>query len=63
MGGTLGDVVMEVRCLWAHVVFYLFLACVVYGFEIRQTRRHAQERLAHLRKKRELRLQLKAKKS
>ena len=62
MGGTLGDVVFEVRCLWAHVVFYLFMACVVYGFEIRQTRRHAQERLAHLRKKRELRLQLQGKK-
>ena len=63
MGGTLGDVAFEVRCLWGHIVFYLFMACLVYGFEITQTRRHAQERLAHLRKKREFRLQLKAKKS
>ena len=63
MGGTLGDVVFEVRCLWAHVVFYLFLACVVYGVELRRARHHAQARLAHLRKKREVRLQLKAKKS
>jgi ABC-2 type transport system permease protein len=63
MGGTLGDVVMEVRCLWAHVVFYFLWACLVYGTELRRARRHALERLDHLRKKRELRLQLKAKKS
>jgi ABC-2 type transport system permease protein len=60
MGATLGDVVTEVRCLWGLVVFYLCMACVVYSFEVRLSRRHAQARLAHLRKKRELRLQLKA---
>lgn len=63
MGATLGDVIFEVRALWALTVFYLVTACIVYGFEMRQTRQHAQERLAHLRKKREVRLQLKAKKS
>ncbi len=63
MGATLGDVIFEVRALWALTVFYLVTACIVYGFEMRQTRRHAQERLAHLRKKREIRLQMKAKKS
>jgi ABC-2 type transport system permease protein len=59
MGGTLGDVVMEVRCLWAHVVFYLFLACTVYGIELRNSQRHAHERLAALRKKREVRQAMK----
>ena len=63
MGGTFGDVIFEVRALWALVVFYLILAYIVYGFEMSQTRQHAQERLAHLRKKREVRLQMKAKKS
>jgi ABC-2 type transport system permease protein len=63
MGATLGDVIFEVRALWALTVFYLVTACIVYGFEMRQTRQHAQERLAHLRKKREVRLQMKAKKS
>ncbi len=63
MGGTFGDVIFEVRALWALVVFYLILAYIVYSFEMSQTRQHAQERLAHLRKKREIRLQMKAKKS
>ena len=59
MGGTLGDVVLEVRCLWALVVFYLFLACIVYGLELRNSQRHARERLAVLRKKREVRQAMK----
>ena len=63
MGGTFGDVIFEVRALWALVVFYLILAYIVYSFEMSQTRQHAQERLAHLRKKREIRLLMKAKKS
>ena len=63
MGATLGDVILEVRVLWALTVFYLITACIVYSFELSQTRRHAQERLAHLRKKRNVRLLLKAKKS
>ena len=63
MGGTFGDIIFEVRALWALVVFYLILAYIVYSFEMSQTRQHAQERLAHLRKKREVRLQMKAKKS
>ena len=63
MGGTFGDIIFEVRALWSLVVFYLILAYIVYSFEMSQTRQHAQERLAHLRKKREVRLQMKAKKS
>ena len=63
MGGTFGDIIFEVRALWSLVVFYLILAYIVYSFEMSQTRQHAQERLAHLRKKREIRLLMKAKKS
>ncbi len=59
MGATLGDVVTEVRCLWALVVFYLVLASIVYTFEMRQTRHHAQARIDALRKKREVRQSLK----
>ena len=61
MGATLGDVVTEVRCLWALVVFYLCMACVVYRFELRLSHRHVHERLAVLRKKRSVRLALKQK--
>ena len=63
MGGVLSDVVPEIRYLWIQAAAYFGTACLVYGVELRLSRRHAQERLAHLRKKREIRLQLKAKKS
>ena len=61
MGGVLSDVVTEIRCLWIQAATYFGTACLVYGFQVRLTRRHAQERLAMLRKKREIRLQLKKK--
>ena len=61
MGATLGDVVFEVRCLWALVVFYLFMAYLVYGFEMRLSSRHAKERIIVLRRKREVRSVLKDK--
>ena len=61
MGATLGDVVFEVRCLWALVVFYLFMAYLVYGFEMRLSRRHSKERMAVLQKKRQIRSVLKEK--
>ena len=63
MGGVFSDVVPEIRYLWIQAAAYFGTACLVYGVELRLSRRHAQERLAHLRKKREIRLQLKAKKS
>ena len=63
MGGVLSDVVPEIRYLWIQAAAYFGTACLVYGVELRLSRRHARERLAHLRKKREIRLQLKAKKS
>ena len=61
MGGVLSDVVTEIRYLWIQAATYFGTACLVYGFQVRLTRRHAQERLAMLRKKREIRLQLKKK--
>ena len=61
MGGVLSDVVTEIRCLWIQAATYFGTACLVYGFQVRLTRRHTQERLAMLRKKREIRLQLKKK--
>jgi ABC-2 type transport system permease protein len=61
MGGVLSDVVTEIRCLWIQAATYFGTACLVYGFQVRLTRSHAQERLAMLRKKREIRLQLKKK--
>ncbi len=61
MGGVLSDVVGEIRCLWILAAAYFGFACVVYGVEKRRTYRHAHERLEVLRKKREIRLQLKQK--
>jgi ABC-2 type transport system permease protein len=61
MGATLGDVVTEVRSLWALVVFYLIMAYIVYSFEMRLMRRHSRERMAVLQKKRQVRPVLKKK--
>ena len=62
MGATLVDVKHELICLWLLVGFYFAMACIVYGIEMSQARRHIRERLEVLRKKREVRLQFKAKK-
>jgi ABC-2 type transport system permease protein len=62
MGGTLADVSSEVRFLWIQMAVYLGAACLVYGHQLRISRRHAQERLDYLRKKREVRLALKKRK-
>ena len=59
MGGTLSDVAPEIRYLWIHAAAYFGTACIVYGHQLRISQRHAQERLAYLRKKREVRLALK----
>ena len=61
MGATLGDVVFEIRCLWLQAAFYFGTACLVYGAQVRLTRSHAEERLAVLRKKREVRQLMKGK--
>ena len=61
MGATLGDVMFEVRCLWLQAAAYFGSACLVYGAQVRLTRSHAEERLAVLRKKREVRQLMKGK--
>ena len=60
MGGTLSDVLPEIRYLWIHAAAYFGTACLVYGHQLRVSRRHVQERLEYLRKKREVRQRLKA---
>jgi hypothetical protein len=62
MGATLSDVSFELMCLWILVVFYFAMACIVYTVEMGLSKRHTTERLEVLRKKRAVRLQLKAKK-
>lgn len=62
MGGTIADVSLEMRCLWIQVAAYFGTACLVYGHQLRTTRQHASERLVYLRKKREVREAIKAKK-
>ena len=59
MGGAIGDVSFELRCLWIQAAVYFGSACLVYGHQLRVSQRHAQERLDYLRKKREVRLALK----
>ena len=59
MGGTLSDVLPEIRYLWIHAAVYFGAACLVYGHQLRVSQRHAQERLDYLRKKREVRQRLK----
>ena len=61
LGGVLSDVLPEIRYLWIQAAAYFGTACIVYGTELRRARLHTQERLDHLRKKREIRLQMKAK--
>jgi ABC-2 type transport system permease protein len=53
MGATLNDVATEYRILWIHVAAYFAVACLVYRFQIYQSRKHAMERLEYLRHKRQ----------
>lgn len=41
MGATLGDISSELRCLWIHTACYFGTACLVYGHQLREARRHA----------------------
>lgn len=40
MGASFGDVVNEVRCLWIQSAAYFGVACLVYGHQLRLSRRH-----------------------
>ena len=59
MGGSIGDVSLELRCLWIQAAAYLATACLVYGHQLYISRQHARERLDYLRKKREVRVAMK----
>jgi len=63
MGGTVSDVLPELRCLWIQCAAYFGAACLVYGHQLRLSRRHARERLIYLRRKRQVRAQLRAMKA
>ncbi len=62
MGATVSDVLPELRYLWIQAAAYFGLTCLVYGHQLRQSYRHVHERLDQLRKKREVRHQLAARK-
>ncbi len=59
MGGTVSDVLLEIRCLWIHVAAYFGATCLVYAHQLSLTRQHDQERLVYQRRKREVRQMLK----
>ena len=40
MGASIGDVAFELRCLWIQVAAYFGMACLVYGHQLRESRRH-----------------------
>lgn len=58
MGASLEDVLVEYRALWIQVAAYFFLACCVYGNQIRRARTHVLERLDYMKRKREVRRRL-----
>ena len=41
MGASLSDVLPELRYLWIQAAFYFGMACLVYGHQLRESRRHA----------------------
>ena len=43
MGASLNDVLPELRYLWIQAALYFGTACLVYGHQLRQSRRHAAE--------------------
>ena len=63
LGATLSDVLPELRYLWIQATAYFCSACLVYGHQLRESRRHTKERLDYLRKKCEVRQMLKQHKS
>ena len=53
MGATLNDVTHEYMMLWIQVLVYFFATCIVYRFQLRQTRRHAVDRIISIKRKAE----------
>lgn len=63
MGASLSDVALEVRLLWIQAAAYFGMACLVYGYQIKLSRRHALDRLEHMGRKELLREWIKKRKS
>lgn len=53
MGATLDDVTHEYMCLWIQSLVYFFATCAVYKFQLTQTRQHAVEKYASIKRKAE----------
>lgn len=53
MGATLNDVTHEYMMLWIQVLVYFFATCIVYRFQLIQTRRHAVDRIISIKRKAE----------
>ena len=45
MGGSLGDIGLEYQALWVQSLIYFFITCLVYRFQLKQTRMHAVEQM------------------
>ena len=45
MGGSLGDIGLEYQALWVLSLIYFFITCLVYRFQLKQTRMHAIEQI------------------
>ncbi len=46
MGAAFGDVSFEYMILWVHTIFYFIVACLVYSYEIRLSKKSTLDRLA-----------------
>ena len=53
MGASLGDVLEEYQLLWLQTIAYFFTACMVYRFQINQSRKNMLDRLAEKKEKKE----------
>ncbi len=51
MGGTLDDIRTEYQALWIQVVVYFLATCLVYRYQINQSRYHAYEQFEKLQEK------------
>lgn len=51
MGATLTDIRAEYQALWLQVCIYFFAACMVYRYQISNTRKHATARINKIKKR------------
>lgn len=51
MGGTLQDIRTEYQALWIQTLVYFFITCLVYRYQIQETRKHAIANMEMIKKK------------